>query len=240
VFEAGASYQIVMQRDDHGLDRDDGQRVIYVHAMVTRAPGIFLAVSTYIFGDNLPFSRGGRTGDEELFLIYSDWMNAGQECDAEDLAISKIKGVIGRCHLRMPVEVPEGPDFSTSTLEPTDIGPESYKKFVVQWGISATSLKVEMMPDDVLRLGTLEIRNLNNPRNKVAIDPSDSLSLHKPFIAYNLSCGMGGLSTGFTKAGFDVAVGVETDPVAAESWKVRSRLFISDIQTEQPIWQYLY
>jgi hypothetical protein len=222
-----------MQRDDHDLYHDDGQRVIHVRAIVRRTPETILAVSTYVFGRNLPFSGGGRAGDEELFLIYSDWMNAGQENDAEDLPISKIKDVVGRCHIQMPVEVPEGPDFSLS-------GPESYKKFVVQWGISAASLKMEIMADDGLRLRTLEIRNLNNPRNKVAIDSSDALSLHKPFIAYNLSCGMGGLSTGFTEAGFDVAVGVESDPVAAESWKVRSKLFLSDIQTEEPIWSYLY
>lgn len=230
----------MMQPEDRTADHDSGHRVIHIHAIVTRTPELVLSVSTYILGQNLPISHNRRNGDDELFLIYSDWMNAGREYDAEDLAISKLKDVIGRCHLQMPIEVPEGPYFSTPTPEPTNTGTESYKKFVVQWGISAASLKMEMMPNNMLRMRALEMRNLNNPRNKVAINSLDALSLQKPFIAYNLSCGMGGLSTGFTEAGFEVAVGVETDPVAAESWKVLSRLFLSDPQTEQPIWPHFY
>jgi hypothetical protein len=205
---------------------DDGRRVIHVHAIVTRSPDIVLSVSTYIFRSGLPFARPNKAGDDELFLIYSDWMKAGREDDAEDLVISQIEDIIEPCQLSIPGEVADGPDFSSPPLEPIGTtGSQSPRKFLVQWGISADSLKTELQAKDKLRLKTLEIRNLNNPGDKIGIDPSDTLSLQEPFIALNLSCGLGGLSTGFAEAGFNVAVGVETDIAAANSWKV---LFLTD------------
>jgi hypothetical protein len=153
-------------------------------------------------------------------------MKAGREDDAEDLVISEIQDIIEPCQLSIPGDVPDGPDFSSPLPEPIGTtGSQSPRKFLVQWGISADSLKTELQPNDKLRMKTLEIRNLNNPGDKIGIDPSDTLSLQEPFIALNLSCGLGGLSTGFAEAGFNVAVGVETDIAAANSWKV---LFLTD------------
>jgi hypothetical protein len=153
-------------------------------------------------------------------------MKAGREDDAEDLVISQIKDIIEPCQLSIPGEVPDGPEFSSPPLETVSTTEcQRPRKFIVEWGISADSLKTELLADGKLRMKTLEIRNLNNPGDKIGIDPSDTLSLQEPFIALNLSCGLGGLSTGFTEAGFNVAVGVETDSAAANSWKV---IFLTD------------
>jgi hypothetical protein len=108
--------------------------------------------------------------------------------------------IIRPCRIQLSTtNEPQSVDFSGPTYDSTEL------VFLVEWGISTT-----------------EIRKLSNRSGNIEID---SMYLHmdllsSPLVVHDYKCGIGGSTTGFRGAKFNVAIGVEADDSAAESWKV--------------------
>ena len=135
-------------------------------------------------------------GEEGLFVVYHNWMLAGEEADAEQLASCQVVEVSGdNIQIRKPDDA-NNTSSSANTITSS-----------VEWGI-----KVED--------GLHEIRSLHNSKENISIYSTDHEILKRGNIAYHIGSGIPGWSVGFEKAGFTISVAAGLDEISLQMWKV--------------------
>lgn len=169
--------------------------VFQVHRILEKYGNVFLFVSLYIF-----LADDAKELQKAPFLCYRDWNHVGEKVEWEEVPLNDVTRVIRPCRIQLSTaNEPQSLDVSGPTSDSAEL------VFLVEWGMSTT-----------------EIRKLSNQSGTVEIDSMylymDVLS--SPLTVHDYNCGIGGSTAGFRDAKFNVAIGVEADDSAAESWKV--------------------
>jgi hypothetical protein len=190
-FNEGSYYQVKL---------DDGtQRIIFVHRHNQETN--ILSVTNYLSEKHLRciLQENPRSEEEHerFFMMYKDWMVAGEVDDAEELPKSRITE-ISQDIIR--IQVSDGDDHAESQED-------NASTYTVEWGI-----KVEAQ--------LYEVRSLHNAKDEVSNYPNDIEILEQGDVAYYIGSGIPGWPVGFQNAGYKIPVAVIANDVEAQMWRV--------------------
>lgn len=173
-------------------------RIIYIHRhnQETQMLTVTNFLSEGLLAGNL--QDPAAEGEERLFMVYKNWMLAGEEADAEQLASCEVLEV---SEDNIQIRKPDDANNTSSSVN-TITSSSS-----VEWAI-----KVE----DRLH----EIRSLHNSKENINNYPTDHEILKRGNIAYHIGSGIPGWSVGFEKAGFRISVAAGLDEISLQMWKV--------------------
>ena len=175
---------------------DGSERIIHIHHNNQETK--ILTVTNFLSGGSLygNLQAPATEGEEGLFVVYKNWMLAGEEADADQLASCQVVEVLGD---NIRIRKPDDASYTSSSA--------NMITYSVEWGI-----KVE----DQLH----EIRSLHNSKENISIYPTDHEILKRGNIAYHIGSGIPGWSVGFEKVGFTISVAAGLDEISLQTWKV--------------------
>jgi hypothetical protein len=148
-------------------------------------------------------------------MMYHDWKHVGEPSDACTWVNPEFE-VVGECLVRIPEIEPEGVTTISENMDhPVNAnGPKatSIPEFIARWAY--TNVKTDSNFEGI------EIRDLRQRSNMVALDSRDLENLAFPPTAFDLNCGLGGASLGLRRGGLAVTVGMDSTEALADVWKV--------------------